>query len=352
MAWDPATSQMLLFGGYTTYPSPSNDTWSWNGSTWTQIGDAGDAGCLSTCSSSPSARQAGNLVWDPATAQMVLFGGDNATQSFNDTWLWNGTSWSQTDDSSDPGCTTTCSASPLGRERALGAYDPATAQLVLFGGAGTGTYNDTWTWNGSSWSEIAADGGCSSSCPASPSARTDEWGDFDPATGQLVIFSGAGSADTWVWDDAPLALVSGSVALSTTLTGYDTTLSSAVSLEVANEGSSGWALTVQENQLPTNAQGHTLPAPSLNGSAASASASVAPAQACIGTCVPASGNAVTYPLTMTSGVQSLYTAAAGSGIGDLTLSLEYWQFVPGGSYADSGSNFYATAITVTLSFGP
>jgi hypothetical protein len=37
------------------------------------------------------------------------------------------------------------------------AYDPATGQLILFGGAinsGRKLFGDTWTWNGTTWSQL------------------------------------------------------------------------------------------------------------------------------------------------------------------------------------------------------
>jgi hypothetical protein len=38
------------------------------------------------------------------------------------------------------------------------AYDQATGQLALFGGAinsGTVAYGDTWTWDGTTWTQIS-----------------------------------------------------------------------------------------------------------------------------------------------------------------------------------------------------
>ena len=48
-------------------------------------------------------------------------------------------------------CTTTCTNSPSVRNAASMAYDPANGgQLVLFGGTNGADLSDTWTWNGSS----------------------------------------------------------------------------------------------------------------------------------------------------------------------------------------------------------
>jgi len=85
-------STVVLFGGYdqgsgTTF----NDTWTFNGSTWTQVGPP----------SSPSARTS------PAMGTMgdlvVLFGGaDAAGQYLRDTWTFNGSDWTQVTVASHP----------------------------------------------------------------------------------------------------------------------------------------------------------------------------------------------------------------------------------------------------------
>jgi hypothetical protein len=70
---------MLLFGGYET-TSPGNDTWSWNGSTWT----------VPMFSGIPAARYGASMAYDPATGTVLLFGGYEATGPSNDTWTWSG----------------------------------------------------------------------------------------------------------------------------------------------------------------------------------------------------------------------------------------------------------------------
>ncbi|MHB8263607.1 MAG: hypothetical protein ACYDGY_07655, partial [Acidimicrobiales bacterium] len=73
MAYDSATRQVVLFGGYgyTTKPNGKlsytllGDTWTWNGATWTQQHPA----------KSPPALFGGSMAYDSATRQVVLFGG-------------------------------------------------------------------------------------------------------------------------------------------------------------------------------------------------------------------------------------------------------------------------------------
>jgi hypothetical protein len=209
MAYDPATNQMLLFGGQNTTGN-LGDTWSWNGTTWTQLSPA----------DSPSARWGAVMAYDPATSQLILFGGNN-TGSPNDTWSWNGSTWTQLSPAT----------SPPGFDSLAMAYDDSTDQLVLVG-------ESTWTWNGSTWSQTApgGDGGGGKlaydattsqliwivgsvtynwtgtawtqlSPATSPAPRSGSVLAYDPATTKLLLFGGyinkginRGVADdTWTW---------------------------------------------------------------------------------------------------------------------------------------------------------
>ena len=189
IAYDPATGQVVLFGGYSIDPNTYSqisygDTWVWNGSTWTQAGGG------------PSARYNATMVYDVATQSIVLFGGSGPGGVMSDTWIWNGSSWSQ-------------GASGPGQRYGQGmAYDPVHQQVVMFGGydggisaGGGGGENggylyDTWLWNGSSWSEVY---------PSTiPDGRYDQGMDYDAALGQVFMFGGYDGRsflnDTYVWN--------------------------------------------------------------------------------------------------------------------------------------------------------
>ena len=178
LAYDPATSQLVLFGGRGANGGLLGDTWTWNGTTWTQQSPA----------TSPPARIAASLAYDPATSQLVLFGGVTGPDGqLGDTWTWNGTTWTQQSPAT----------SPPARWAASMAYDPATSQLVLFGGVGpTEVLGDTWTWNGTTWAQQTP--------TTSPSAREYASMAYDPAASQLVLFGGedrdGDAGDTWTWD--------------------------------------------------------------------------------------------------------------------------------------------------------
>ena len=132
MAHDPATGNMVLFGGAGSGGDLS-DTWTWDGTTWTQQSPA----------TRPAAREEATMAFDPATGNMVLFGGLGGGY-LSDTWTWDGTDWTQQSPAT----------SPPARNRAMMAFDPATGNMVLFGGVGSsGRLSDTWTWDGTNWTQ-------------------------------------------------------------------------------------------------------------------------------------------------------------------------------------------------------
>ena len=198
MAYDPVTGTILLFGGCNAggqFCGSSNllgDTWSWNGSTWTQLFPA----------TSPSARSYASMAFDTASNSVVLFGGQSCCAYLADTWSWTGTNWTQLSPA----------ASPPGRSLATMTRNPSSTGLVLFGGYGCtnppscsvfGGLNDTWFWNGTTWAQVGASS-CTNSCANSPSARWEVRMAYDSATNSVILFggnppSGPALGDTWSW---------------------------------------------------------------------------------------------------------------------------------------------------------
>src|SRR5581483_9219955 len=193
MAYDQATQTVILFGGGTTTSPVMNDTWSWNGTTWTQLSPA----------TSPPGRASAAMTYDAQTAQVVLFGGGGYTpgvgaSDLGDTWTFNGTTWTQV----------TATPSPAARSGARAAYDAVNHAVVLFGGQQqSGTFlGDTWTFNGSAWTQ--------QSPAAAPSARSYEYLAADGGLPGVVLFGGydptmGDMADTWRWDGTGWAVASG-----------------------------------------------------------------------------------------------------------------------------------------------
>jgi hypothetical protein len=197
MVYDDKTRSLLLFGGGAHDSiGDVNDTWTWDGSTWTQLHPA----------TSPSPRDNASLAYDAASGLVVLFGGADPRGTtggaiggkfFGDTWTWDGSNWTQMFPS----------VSPPARANASMVYDAATKQTVLFGGGGDGpravnqslpSLNDTWTWDGSNWTQQQ---------PAtSPPVRQRANMTYNVATQNVVLFGGFDYnipqqlVDTWTWD--------------------------------------------------------------------------------------------------------------------------------------------------------
>jgi hypothetical protein len=137
MDYYPATNQLVLFGGFVPGPGSLNDTWTWDGATWRMLPPP-------SVVAAPPPRYLASMADDPATNQLVLFGGYG---DVNDTWTWGEVGWQKL----------APATSPSARSGASIAYDPVFNQLVLFGGADSSNdafFNDTWTWNGATWTTL------------------------------------------------------------------------------------------------------------------------------------------------------------------------------------------------------
>jgi Protein kinase domain/Galactose oxidase, central domain len=175
MAYDPRTGTVVLFGGITPVRNVDTvlgDTWTWNGKTrtWTRRPVTG-----------PSPRRA-PIAYDDARGTVILFGGDDGKKAFSDTWEWTGSSW----------LPRFPAASPPPRAMPSMAYDAAIHRVVLFGGfrypGSSCPDNDAWTWNGVTWKEHF---------PTNvPSGRWAAGMVYDPIFHGEVIFGGFGCGNT------------------------------------------------------------------------------------------------------------------------------------------------------------
>ncbi|MBI3868427.1 MAG: hypothetical protein HY299_07830 [Verrucomicrobia bacterium] len=186
MAYEAARQQVVLFGGANSSGRLS-DTWIWNGTNWNSR----------TPSKSPTGRSAFGLVYDSARREVVLFGGFTFPPRiyFNDTWVWDGTSW----------LPRTPAHSPSKRQEFAMAYDAARGEVVLFGGRDDGEIQlaDTWVWNGVDWTERTPP-------DKSPTPRTGHGMTYDAARQVVVLFGGNSGLqavnDTWLWDGTSWAI--------------------------------------------------------------------------------------------------------------------------------------------------
>ena len=200
-----------------------------------------------------------------------------------------------------------------------------------------------------------------------------------------VAVAGAGSADAstctvgtacTITGSADLtggtlsATVPSSLAWATTLTGVgqnvvDTTAADqGYTVDDATGSGAGWHVTVAATTFSATG-GATLPDTgtfSTTGSATSATATTAPTDACTGgtgDCTLPT-NATTYPVAITTAAatptaQTVYTAAAATGVGSVSIGgstaanpVGWWIHVPG--TATPGT--YTSTITINIISGP
>ena len=177
----------MVFGGYAQGPNilPGR-TLLWNGNSataWT--GNTRNV---------PGGRRAHAMAYDSSRSRVVLFGGDTwdntgVTVRLNETWEWDGTSWTSK----------TPASAPTARSFPAMAYDRVRAKVVLFGGTstGSGVLGDTWEWDGTTWTQRS---------PATvPTSRTKAAMAYDSARQRVVLFGGRNAAsallgDTWEFD--------------------------------------------------------------------------------------------------------------------------------------------------------
>jgi hypothetical protein len=193
-AYDAARQRTVVFGG-STGTAYLNDTWEWDGTRWTPV----QADTATPGSSQPPQRESASMAGSPQS-RTLLFGGSDDNGFFNDTWQWTGTNWTKLQsDSFSPGAN-----QPAQRAGSVMAYDNARQRTVLFGGSGwTGFLNDTWEWNGTTWTRMQAD--TATPGDSQPSRRTGAVLAYDSVRGRTVLFGGTADGvntlnDTWEWN--------------------------------------------------------------------------------------------------------------------------------------------------------
>jgi hypothetical protein len=189
MAADTEHDRIVMFGGVALDASANavinGDTWLFDGTAWTQ----GPVG--------PPPRRGAAMAYDAKRRRVVLFGGSSSPardatscSCLGDTWEWDGMGWKQV----------MTSPSPPALTGARLAYDPLRGELVLFGGIADGTTTaQTWTFDGA-WHAVTPN--------VSPPARGLGVFAWDAARQQLVYSAGGQATgatitsfgDSWEWD--------------------------------------------------------------------------------------------------------------------------------------------------------
>jgi len=185
MTYDSGRGRVILFGG-ADESKVCGDTWEWDGRRWALVSQSG-----------PGPRTFPAMAYDSIRKKVVLFGGNrvlfgknpNENRFLNDTWEWDGESWTQVQ-----------AAGPSPRAEAAMAFDSRRGRVVLFGGhdrAGEAgrRLGDTWEWDGKRWVEMKV---------TSPSPRNGATQVYDSVRGKIVLFGGSTQTgvlgETWEWD--------------------------------------------------------------------------------------------------------------------------------------------------------
>jgi hypothetical protein len=168
MAYDPRTEKLVLFGGRADAAS-FNDTWTYDGKTWTKQSPG----------NSPPARSEAAMAYDETIGSIVLYGGrDWTTTSVTDTWTYDGQTWMQQHPATTPHLMFPAMA-----------YHSAIGKLVLVGTSmTTGGPPETWTYDGTTWTL--------------QESKPDIWGparpiDYNAALKKILLYS---PVATWTYD--------------------------------------------------------------------------------------------------------------------------------------------------------
>ncbi|MBI5527936.1 MAG: hypothetical protein HY897_16520 [Deltaproteobacteria bacterium] len=191
--YDSKRGRIVLFGGQGVNqkgdPDTLNDLWEFDGADWYEVEPQ---------SVSPAKRYGHGFVYDPVNDKSVMFGGDDLNETKSDTWIWDGTAWTEQDK---------LMVFPSERGGCGMIFSDDLKRAVLFGGAKrAGTYkvpyNDMWVWDGMTWTQVAPDNPL-----ALPTQRAAVGFTYDSARKRVVMIGGSALdidppplQETWEWN--------------------------------------------------------------------------------------------------------------------------------------------------------
>lgn len=162
LAYDGATYQLVLFGGFDT-PGTLGDTWVYTNGTWTELCSGNTS--APACTVNPGADAGDPIAYDPSDHTMVMVNSGGYTWSFsNDSWTQQSKNNTLPDASG-----------------AVMAYDPAIEKVLLLVAYDFGPCR-TYTYANGSWSEVNT----SNQIPGVVGGALF----FDPNSSEMVYFGG------------------------------------------------------------------------------------------------------------------------------------------------------------------
>ncbi|MFT4513101.1 MAG: hypothetical protein ACI89X_001062 [Planctomycetota bacterium] len=190
MVYDSQRSVFVMYGGWSSpfsIGSGIDETWEFGGGAWTQAAPTNTPGGLWKHA----------MCYDSNRNVTVLFGGSTSglPGAINQTWEYNGITWTQITPTGTPGP----------RENAAMCFDTVLGQSVMFGGNDpfSGASNQTWIYNGNAWLQIPVSGSW-------PSARAGMEMVYDPFRAVSIMSGGVDSignalSDTWEFNGLTIA---------------------------------------------------------------------------------------------------------------------------------------------------
>jgi hypothetical protein len=205
MCYDVARDVLVLFGGFSAPIGAAlpDDLWELDlkepEKGWVQRFIPGTV---------PVPRSDCGLVYDTLLERVVLHGGaDNSFNLLNDTWSYDGSTWTLLEADGAVGA-------PTRRFIVEMAYDKARDRVVLFGGISSdflNELNDTWEFNGTSWAEITP-------ATTTPSTRTFHTVAYDDTRQKVYVWGGDDDPSSFVplndlheWDGTDYTLIDSAI---------------------------------------------------------------------------------------------------------------------------------------------
>lgn len=175
-AYDESTHQVVLFGGIGQQGAALGDTWTWDGSTWTEQHPA----------ASPPARAYAAMTYDPHTRDVLLVGGRSISPQRPFTCSGSGSaaggSIGSTGSAGSSGSGSSSDLTkvppPIPPPRAATQPSPLPCSVQA-----PSPIDDAWFWNGSTWRQSSTPEGVSAFLMSPPDLGTD------PSTGQVLLLS-------------------------------------------------------------------------------------------------------------------------------------------------------------------